>query len=166
MQEFEAANMKVNVYHSELYLKKFIYVSRRFVWLSLFKDVHVQFVVFSDKTKSELHSILVYRKAFCLQMGMTEEMMNDTLDDLLTESGDEEEQDAIVNQVGCVCICISVCIFICISVCICICISVCIFIGISVCICVYEFPAIHFYESVSRNVETRLINSLLNLMNV
>ena len=33
------------------------------------------------------------------QMGMTEEMMNDTLDDLLTESGDEEEQDAIVNQV-------------------------------------------------------------------
>ena len=32
-------------------------------------------------------------------MGMTEEMMNDTLDDLLTESGDEEEQDAIVNQV-------------------------------------------------------------------
>ena len=31
---------------------------------------------------------------------MTEEMMNDTLDDLLTESGDEEEQDAIVNQVG------------------------------------------------------------------
>ena len=36
-------------------------------------------------------------------MGMTEEMMNDTLDDLLTESGDEEEQDAIVNQVKRVC---------------------------------------------------------------
>merc|ERR1711952_627630 len=34
-----------------------------------------------------------------MKMGMTEEMMNDTLDDLLTESGDEEEQDAIVNQV-------------------------------------------------------------------
>merc|ERR1712012_1485838 len=34
-----------------------------------------------------------------VKMGMTEEMMNDTLDDLLTESGDEEEQDAIVNQV-------------------------------------------------------------------
>ena len=32
-------------------------------------------------------------------MGMTEEMMNDTLDDFLTESGDEEEQDQIVNQV-------------------------------------------------------------------
>merc|ERR1739844_651509 len=34
-----------------------------------------------------------------MKMGMTEEMMNDTLDDILTESGDEEEQDAVVNQV-------------------------------------------------------------------
>ena len=33
------------------------------------------------------------------KMGMTEEMMNDALDDILTESGDEEEGDAIVNQV-------------------------------------------------------------------
>lgn len=33
------------------------------------------------------------------KMGMTEEMINDTLDDILTESGDEEEEDAIVNQV-------------------------------------------------------------------
>merc|ERR1719481_521919 len=33
------------------------------------------------------------------RMEMTEEMMNDTLDDILNESGDEEEQDAIVNQV-------------------------------------------------------------------
>ena len=33
------------------------------------------------------------------KMGMTEEMMNDALDDMLTESGDEEEGDAIVNQV-------------------------------------------------------------------
>jgi len=33
------------------------------------------------------------------KMGMTEEMMNDTLDDILAESGDEEEEDAIVNQV-------------------------------------------------------------------
>lgn len=33
------------------------------------------------------------------KMGMTEEMISDTLDDILTESGDEEEQDAIVNQV-------------------------------------------------------------------
>merc|ERR1712080_22515 len=33
------------------------------------------------------------------KMGMTEEMMNDTLDDMLTESGDEEEEDAIVNPV-------------------------------------------------------------------
>ena len=47
---------------------------------------------------------------------MTEEMMNDTLDDLLTESGDEEEQDAIVNQVGCICICIWICICICICI--------------------------------------------------
>ena len=33
------------------------------------------------------------------KMGMTEEMMNDALDDILTESGDEEEGDLIVNQV-------------------------------------------------------------------
>lgn len=33
------------------------------------------------------------------KMGMTEEMIDDTLDDILTESGDEEEQDAVVNQV-------------------------------------------------------------------
>eukprot|EP00088_Acartia_fossae_P008776 TRINITY_DN14211_c0_g1_i6.p1 TRINITY_DN14211_c0_g1~~TRINITY_DN14211_c0_g1_i6.p1 ORF type:complete len:230 (+),score=62.87 TRINITY_DN14211_c0_g1_i6:41-691(+) len=33
------------------------------------------------------------------RMGMTEEMMNDTLDDILNESGDEEEEDAIVSQV-------------------------------------------------------------------
>ena len=33
------------------------------------------------------------------KMGMTEEMMDDALDDILTESGDEEEQDAIVTQV-------------------------------------------------------------------
>jgi len=33
------------------------------------------------------------------QMDMTEEMMNDTLDDILNESGDEEEGDAVVQQV-------------------------------------------------------------------
>merc|ERR1739838_421934 len=33
------------------------------------------------------------------KLGMSEEMMNDTLDDILNESGDEEEQDAIVSQV-------------------------------------------------------------------
>ena len=32
-------------------------------------------------------------------MGMTEEMMNNLLDNILTESGDEEEGDLIVNQV-------------------------------------------------------------------
>lgn len=32
-------------------------------------------------------------------MDMKEEMMNDTLESILDESGDEEEQDAIVNQV-------------------------------------------------------------------
>ena len=30
------------------------------------------------------------------KMGMTEEMMNDALDDILTESGDEEEGDASI----------------------------------------------------------------------
>merc|ERR1719244_2462103 len=33
------------------------------------------------------------------KLGMSEEMMNDTLDDILNESGDEEEEDAIVSQV-------------------------------------------------------------------
>lgn len=33
------------------------------------------------------------------KMSMTEEMIDETLDDILTESGDEEEQDAIVNRV-------------------------------------------------------------------
>ncbi|XP_033095943.1 charged multivesicular body protein 2b-like [Anneissia japonica] len=33
------------------------------------------------------------------KMAMTEEIMDDTLEDLLTESGDEEEQEAIVTQV-------------------------------------------------------------------
>ncbi|KAL3884117.1 hypothetical protein ACJMK2_030339 [Sinanodonta woodiana] len=33
------------------------------------------------------------------KMGMSEEMISDTLDDILTESGDEEEEDAIVNKV-------------------------------------------------------------------
>ncbi|CAG7784902.1 unnamed protein product, partial [Allacma fusca] len=32
-------------------------------------------------------------------MDMTDEMISDTLDDILTESGDEEEEDQIVNQV-------------------------------------------------------------------
>jgi charged multivesicular body protein 2B len=34
-----------------------------------------------------------------MKMEMTDEMINDTLDDILGESGDEEEQDAIVTQV-------------------------------------------------------------------
>merc|ERR1711887_78117 len=33
------------------------------------------------------------------KMGMTEEIMNDTLDDILNDSDDEEEENAIVNQV-------------------------------------------------------------------
>lgn len=34
-----------------------------------------------------------------MKMEMTDEMISDTLDDILGESGDEEEQDAVVNQV-------------------------------------------------------------------
>lgn len=34
-----------------------------------------------------------------MKMDMTEEMVNDTLDEMLTESGDEEESDMIVNKV-------------------------------------------------------------------
>ena len=33
------------------------------------------------------------------KMNMTEETMNDALDDILAESGDEEEEEGIVNQV-------------------------------------------------------------------
>nr|CAI5845909.1 unnamed protein product [Callosobruchus analis] len=34
-----------------------------------------------------------------MKMEMTDEMINDTLDDMLTESGDEEESDNIITQV-------------------------------------------------------------------
>lgn len=34
-----------------------------------------------------------------MKMEMTDEMINDTLDDMLTESGDEEESNAVVNKV-------------------------------------------------------------------
>ncbi|GAB0091941.1 charged multivesicular body protein 2b [Sergentomyia squamirostris] len=34
-----------------------------------------------------------------MKMEMTDEMINDTMDDILAESGDEEESDQIVNQV-------------------------------------------------------------------
>ncbi|KAM9804674.1 charged multivesicular body protein 2Ba [Neosynchiropus ocellatus] len=34
-----------------------------------------------------------------MKMGMTEEMINDTLDEMFEESGDEEESQDIVNQV-------------------------------------------------------------------
>ncbi|KAK9507740.1 hypothetical protein O3M35_007526 [Rhynocoris fuscipes] len=34
-----------------------------------------------------------------MKMDMTEEMMNETLDDIMNESGDEEESDAIVSKV-------------------------------------------------------------------
>lgn len=34
-----------------------------------------------------------------MRMEMTEEMINDTLDDMLTESGDEEESNAVVDKV-------------------------------------------------------------------
>lgn len=33
------------------------------------------------------------------KMEMSEELINDTMDDVLNESGDEEEQDSIINQV-------------------------------------------------------------------
>uniref|UniRef100_S4P6P8 Charged multivesicular body protein 2B n=2 Tax=Pararge aegeria TaxID=116150 RepID=S4P6P8_9NEOP len=34
-----------------------------------------------------------------LKMDMTDDMISDTLDDIMTESGDEEESEGIVNQV-------------------------------------------------------------------
>ncbi|GAA6108182.1 charged multivesicular body protein 2Ba [Tachysurus ichikawai] len=34
-----------------------------------------------------------------LKMGMSEDMINDTLDEIFSESGDEEESQDIVNQV-------------------------------------------------------------------
>ena len=77
MQEFEAANMKV-IYFDLIFgnLTRSLMDFEISDWYSIFNLINATW-----------------------QMGMTEEMMNDTLDDLLTESGDEEEQDAIVNQV-------------------------------------------------------------------
>lgn len=34
-----------------------------------------------------------------MRMEMTDEMINDTLDEMLTESGDEDEEDAVINKV-------------------------------------------------------------------
>ncbi|XP_076466306.1 charged multivesicular body protein 2b-like [Babylonia areolata] len=62
----------------------------------------------TTKTMTEMNKVMDPQKTMQVmqefekqstKMGMTEEMINDTLDDILAESGDEEEEDAIVNQV-------------------------------------------------------------------
>ena len=49
----------------------------------------------THNTVSAQHSL----SSFSERMNMTEETMNDALDDILAESGDEEEEESIVNQV-------------------------------------------------------------------
>ena len=49
----------------------------------------------THNTVSAQHSL----PTFSEKMNMTEETMNDALDDILAESGDEEEEESIVNQV-------------------------------------------------------------------
>lgn len=42
---------------------------------------------------------MFYLHCECSSLSSTNVLVNDTLDDILDESGDEEEQDAIVSQV-------------------------------------------------------------------
>lgn len=62
----------------------------------------------STKTMTQINKVMDPKKTMKMmqdfqrestKMEMSEEMISDTLDDLLTESGDEEEEDAVVNQV-------------------------------------------------------------------
>lgn len=62
----------------------------------------------STKTMTQMNKVMDPKKTMKMmqdfqqestKMEMSEEMISDTLDDLLTESGDEEEEDAVVNQV-------------------------------------------------------------------
>uniref|UniRef100_A0A0B7A8V6 Uncharacterized protein n=1 Tax=Arion vulgaris TaxID=1028688 RepID=A0A0B7A8V6_9EUPU len=62
----------------------------------------------TTKTMTQMNKVMDPQKTAAMmqefqketaKMDMTEEMIDDTLDDILTESGDEEEQDAIVNKV-------------------------------------------------------------------
>ena len=100
MQEFEAANMKVIAF--DLIVG---HLMRSMMYNEISDQVLTFNLIFGNLTRSLMDfEISDWYPIFNLinatwQMGMTEEMMNDTLDDLLTESGDEEEQDAIVNQV-------------------------------------------------------------------
>uniref|UniRef100_A0A1I7Z9V1 Charged multivesicular body protein 2b n=1 Tax=Steinernema glaseri TaxID=37863 RepID=A0A1I7Z9V1_9BILA len=48
-----------------------------------------------DKLAKQMREFQVAQE----KMGITDEMVSDTLDAMLDESGDEEEQDAVVNQV-------------------------------------------------------------------
>ena len=46
-------------------------------------------------------------------MDLKEEMMSDTIDDVIGEEDDEEETEAIVGQVlGWLCVCVCVCIYV------------------------------------------------------
>ncbi|RUS71765.1 hypothetical protein EGW08_020469 [Elysia chlorotica] len=62
----------------------------------------------TTKTMTQMNKVMDPQKTAAMmrefqkesaKMDMTEEMIDDTLEDVLAESGDEEEQDAIVNQV-------------------------------------------------------------------
>ncbi|BFZ25242.1 hypothetical protein BsWGS_28281 [Bradybaena similaris] len=62
----------------------------------------------TTKTMTQMNKVMDPQKTAAMmrefekesaKMDMTGEMMDDTLDDILAESGDEEEEDAIVNQV-------------------------------------------------------------------
>ncbi|XP_029646375.1 charged multivesicular body protein 2b [Octopus sinensis] len=62
----------------------------------------------TTKTMTQMNKVMDPKKTMKMmqdfqrestKMEMSEEMINDTLDDIFTESGDEEGEDAIVNQV-------------------------------------------------------------------
>ncbi|GAB1605038.1 charged multivesicular body protein 2b-like [Argonauta hians] len=62
----------------------------------------------TTKTMTDMNKVMDPKKTMKMmqdfqrestKMEMSEEMINDTLDEIFTESGDDEEEDAIVNQV-------------------------------------------------------------------
>uniref|UniRef100_A0A915J7Z8 Charged multivesicular body protein 2b n=1 Tax=Romanomermis culicivorax TaxID=13658 RepID=A0A915J7Z8_ROMCU len=73
-----------------------------------FLGIHFLFTSFASKVVGDMNknmnpmqvakTMKEFEKA-STKIDMTEELISDSLDDILNESGDEEEQDAVVNQI-------------------------------------------------------------------
>ena len=55
------------------------------------------------------------------------------------EEGDQDDthsRDALIEEVGIVCLFVCVCVCVCMCVCVCLCVCVCVFVHVCVCVCV------------------------------